>query len=73
MITFPYDADYEILAMLIDGATSPTGIFEAGLFVLAVAVWVHHEMPGMESVRARWRETFGHDRYKAVERRGPGD
>ena len=73
LITFPYDdADYEILAMLIDGATSPTGVFEAGLFVLAVAVWVHHGTPGLEPVRARWQETFG-DRAGALKRRGPGD
>lgn len=57
VVTYPYDdADYRVLEMLIDGATSPTGIFEVGLFVVAVAVWVHHEMPGLETVEARWRD-----------------
>ncbi|QLD88757.1 metal-dependent hydrolase [Natronomonas salina] len=53
--TFPYDdADYTILQMLVDGALTPTGVFEAGLLVLAVAVWVHLEMPGLQPLRARW-------------------
>lgn len=56
LITFPNDdANLEIFPMLIDGTTLATGIFEAGLFVLAVAVWVHHERPGLEPVRARWK------------------
>ena len=54
--TYPYeDTDYTVLEMLIEGALTPTGLFELGLFVVAFGVWVRQEMPGLQTVRARWR------------------
>lgn len=52
----PDDTDYRVLEMLLEGATSPTGVFETGLFVLAVVVWVRHEMPGLQGIRTLRKE-----------------
>ena len=51
------DSGYTIVSMLVEGALSPTGLFEAGLLVVAIAVWVRLETPGLQSVRARLERT----------------
>jgi hypothetical protein len=43
--------------MPVDGASLPTGIFEAVLLVVAVGVRVRRGTPGLQQAQARWTET----------------
>lgn len=47
----------QCLEMPVDGASLPTGIFEAVLLVVAVGVRVRRGTPGLQQAQARWTET----------------